>query len=147
MSQVFRNRYLYMINLALLVTFQIASAYWQLWSLFQLPGGIDLYLIINLVFSIIAIWGLLLIVNHIRLGLYFSLFLAAAGLITSVSSLYHLFVDQVNFRPLSLIILVCIILVVSIIQGAKAAENLIRIFRRHHHHKDSKHTPVSTQRL
>lgn len=145
MSQLLRNRYLYMVNFSLLVTFQIASAYWQLWNIFKLPGGIDLFLGITLVFAILSTWGLLLIVNHKRQGLYFSLFLAAAGLVTCLSSLYHLFFAQTSFRPFSLIVLAGLILVVSILQGIRAAENLITIYQHHRQHqKETKHTHATT---
>ena len=40
---------LYLTNLALLATHEIDSAYWHEWNLFNLPGEIDLFLVLNFI--------------------------------------------------------------------------------------------------
>ncbi len=43
-----RLRWLFMLNATILCTHQIDAAYWHEWNLFQLPGGNQLNLILNL---------------------------------------------------------------------------------------------------
>ncbi len=48
---------LYMLNLALLATHEIDSAYWHEWEMFHLPGGVQGFLVLNLLLLLIFIVG------------------------------------------------------------------------------------------
>ena len=49
--------WLYLLNCALLFSHEIDSAYWQEWDLFGLPGGIQLFLVLNLLLLVVALYG------------------------------------------------------------------------------------------
>jgi len=46
-----------LLNCALLFSHEIDSAYWQEWNLFGLPGGIQLFLVLNLLLLVVALYG------------------------------------------------------------------------------------------
>jgi len=48
---------LYLLNLSLLITHEIDSAFWKEWELFRLPGGIQLFLLLNFVLVILYLLG------------------------------------------------------------------------------------------
>ena len=53
---------LYLANTALLIAHEIDSAYWHEWELFHLPGGIQLFVILNLLLVLLFLWGIPVIV-------------------------------------------------------------------------------------
>ena len=71
---------LYLINLALLATHEIDSAFWHEWKLFGLPGGIDLFLILNLALLLLFLYGFEKVVEWKKGAPAFSYFLAASGI-------------------------------------------------------------------
>jgi len=48
---------LYILNFALLFTHEIDSAFWQEWKLFGIPGGIQVFLVLNFLLLLVALWG------------------------------------------------------------------------------------------
>ena len=75
---------LYLLNLALLSTHEIDSAFWHEWKLFNLPGGIDLFLILNFVLLLIFLYGFEKVVNWGKGAVTFSYLLAASGIFAFV---------------------------------------------------------------
>jgi hypothetical protein len=71
---------LYLINLALLATHEIDSAFWHEWKLFGLPGGIDLFLILNFALLLLFLYGFEKVVEWKKGAPAFSYFLAASGI-------------------------------------------------------------------
>ena len=71
---------LYLINLALLFTHEIDSAFWHEWDLFNLPGGIDLFLIVNLVLIIVFLTGFEKVAAWKNGAWTYSLILALTGI-------------------------------------------------------------------
>ena len=49
---------LYILNTALLFTHQVEAGYWKEWELFHLPGGVDFFLVANLLLLIAVLFGL-----------------------------------------------------------------------------------------
>jgi hypothetical protein len=49
--------WLYLLNAAVLFTHEIDSAYWHEWELFGLPGGIQVFLCVNLLLIIVILYG------------------------------------------------------------------------------------------
>jgi hypothetical protein len=70
---------LYLVNSALLFTHEVDSGYWQEWQLFDLPGGIQMFLVMNFVLVIIGLLGFKYVVLQRRAGVWFSLVQAASG--------------------------------------------------------------------
>lgn len=72
---------LYVVNLALLFTHEMEGAYWHEWDMFGLPGDIEGYLMVNFVLLLVALLGLVLLLNERKSGYFFSMLLAATGII------------------------------------------------------------------
>lgn len=49
--------WLYLLNAAVLITHEIDAAYWHEWELFGIPGGIQTFLILNLLLVILILYG------------------------------------------------------------------------------------------
>jgi len=75
---------LYLLNLALLATHEIDSAFWHEWDLFTLPGGIDLFLILNLVLLLLFLYGFEKVVKREKGAAPFSYLLAFSGIFAFV---------------------------------------------------------------
>lgn len=144
MRSIFRNRNLYVVNFALLATHEIDSAYWEEWNLFRLPGGIQLFLVLNLILFLAAGLGLVLVANQKKTGLYFSLTMAAAGLFAGAIHSYFLLTGHPEFNTPFSLGLLGLIIMVSILQGTKA----INALQGHHFHRHEsiQQTPVSSSR-
>jgi hypothetical protein len=107
---------LYLLNLTLLAAHEIDSAYWEVWNLFHLPGGIQVFLAVNFVLLLIFIFGYRQVVNNRRSGAYFALALAGVGLLTAGIHGYFYITQVKGFSlPASQIVL-ALILVVSGLQ-------------------------------
>jgi len=115
---------LYLLNLALLITHEIDSAFWKEWELFRIPGGIQLFLILNFLLVLIALIGYRQLLLDSRKGYLFSLLLALAGVFAFLIHGYFILTGHPEFRlPVSMGLLV-VILVVSLTQGVLALRML-----------------------
>ena len=47
---------LYLLNFALLFSHEIDSAFWKEWDLFGIPGGIQVFLFLNFLLLLVALW-------------------------------------------------------------------------------------------
>ena len=107
---------LYLINLALLITHEIDSAFWHEWNLFHLPGGIQFFLMINFVLILFFLLGIEKIIKWKKHAALFSYLLATSGIFAFVvHSLFILYGHTEFLLPVSIIILV-LIFVISVIQ-------------------------------
>jgi hypothetical protein len=91
---------LYITNLALLVTHEIDSAYWHEWKLFNLPGGIDLFLILNFILIIIFLFGLPRIIEWKKYADYFYLLLAFSGIFAFIIHTYFIYAGHPEFNTM-----------------------------------------------
>jgi len=108
---------LYLINFALLFTHEIDSAFWKEWELFGIPGGIQVFLLLNFILLIVALIGFRQVLLGEKYGNMFSLFLAASGVFAFSIHSYFILNGHTEFTlPASLALLV-IILIVSLVQG------------------------------
>lgn len=64
------------LNLALLIAHQIDAAWWQEWELFHLPGGIQLFNILNIVIFVPVLYGFGQVVRREHSGFLWSLVIA-----------------------------------------------------------------------
>jgi type IV secretory pathway VirB2 component (pilin) len=108
--------WLYFINATLLMLHEIDSAYWHEWKLFGVPGGMNGFLVFNLIAILLALYGFIEIVKQTTTGFFFSLFMAIVGVFTFGIHMYFLKKGRNEFRvPISITILI-LILVVSLAQ-------------------------------
>jgi len=64
---------LYLLNTALLSTHEIDSAFWKEWELFGLPGGIQVFLVLNLLLLLAVLYGFGQLLRGARSGQMFAL--------------------------------------------------------------------------
>ena len=115
---------LYLLNLALLLTHQIDSAYWREWELFHLPGGLQLNLVLNFLLAILALSGFALLLSGSSTGYWAALVLAAAGVVAfAIHSVFILKGSRAFRLPVSIGVLTAT-LVVSLVQGTLAISTL-----------------------
>lgn len=117
---------IYFLNSVLLFTHEVDSAYWNEWKLFDLPGGIQIFLFMNIILMMIGLVGLKYVVLRRRSGLWFSLVQALCGLIAFF--IHGTFIVQGHMEftlPMSEILLVLIV-VVSFAQGILSVRELMR---------------------
>jgi hypothetical protein len=99
--------WLYLLNASVLITHEIDSAYWHEWELFGIPGGIQLFLILNLLLVFFVFYGHQSLIQGRRSGLVFSWLLVMGGLIAVTIHSYYLLQDSEAFRlPVSLGLLI-----------------------------------------
>ena len=94
------NMNLYLLNFALLFTHEIDSAYWKEWELFRIPGGIQVFLVLN------------------------SLFLAASGVFAFFIHSYFILNGRCEFTMSASMVLLVLILIVSLEQGLIALDEM-----------------------
>lgn len=96
-------RHLYLANAAVLITHEIDSAYWQEWKLFGMPGGVQLFLILNLLLVVLVLHGFQGLLLQRPHGRTISWLLAAGGLFAVVFHGSYLLLGDPGFRlPVSL---------------------------------------------
>jgi hypothetical protein len=107
---------LYIVNFALLITHEIDSAFWHEWNLFGIPGGIQVFLILNFILIIVFLIGIEKVVKEERGANTFSYLLAACGIIAFTIHTLFIILGKPEFRlPVSIAILV-LILILSVVQ-------------------------------
>lgn len=108
---------LYLLNFALLFTHEIDSAFWKEWELFGIPGGIQMFLVLNILLLLVALIGFREVLQGGRYGSAFSLFLAASGAFAFSIHSYFILNGRSEFTlPVSMTLLF-LILIVSLVQG------------------------------
>jgi hypothetical protein len=74
--------YPYILTITLLVAHQIDSAYWHEWNLFGIPGGIQVFVLLNLPLVLFFLVGLAKVATGVQKGGWYSLTLALVGTAT-----------------------------------------------------------------
>lgn len=118
---------LFLINLALLITHEIDSAYWHEWDLFGLPGGIQLFLILNFLMMLVGLVGFQQFLLRRNSAFFFSLLVSALGLFAAVIHTIFLLAGRPEFRQAASILVLALILVISLIQGLLTMRNKAEI--------------------
>lgn len=110
---------LYRLNATVLLTHQMDAAYWQEWTLFGLPGGIQCYLLLNLPLVWLVLYGDQALTRGRPAGRVMSGVLAASGLFAAGFHGAWLLAGDPGFRlPLSLALLAATVLL-SPLQAAR----------------------------
>jgi len=96
----------YLANALVLLAHQIDAAFWKEWTLFGLPGGIQLFVILNLPIIALALWGQRALALGQSSGTVLSWLLVAGGLFAAGFHSLHLLQGDEAFRlPVSLALL------------------------------------------
>ncbi len=109
---------LYILNLALLITHEIDSAYWQEWNLFAIPGGIQVFLALNFLLMLVGLLGLAQLLRQKPSAYIFSWLVIGAGLFAFGIHSYFLLAGHPEFRLPASLFLLAAVLVVSLCQAA-----------------------------
>ena len=101
----------YLITMCLLIFHQIDAAYWKEWEMFYLPGGVQGFLLFNIILIPIVLLGYKSIIVNDPTARKYSYFCAGLGIITFVIYLAFMILDYAQFTlPLSMIIIMsCLI--------------------------------------
>jgi uncharacterized protein involved in response to NO len=118
---------LYSINAALLILHEIDSAFWKEWDLFGLPGGIELFLILNFFLIYFVLLGLKYIASGNSRGFYFALFLSVSGIVAFLLHTGYMLTGHTEFRTVMSIIILLLFFVFSLLLGRVAIQ-----YRRRH---------------
>jgi hypothetical protein len=111
------NVNLYMLNLALLITHEIDSAFWKEWDLFGLPGDIQGFLVINFILVLIGLIGLKQILSGKRNGRVFAFLLACAGIFAFIIHMYFILDGRHEFTSAVSVMILTATFIVSLLQG------------------------------
>lgn len=96
-------RRLYAGNAVVLLLHQVDAAYWEEWELFRLPGGVQLFVLLNAPIVAGVLRGHVAVATGARTATRWSAALAAAGLFAAVFHTAHLLTGDEAFRtPVSL---------------------------------------------
>ena len=120
------NTNLYLLNLALLITHEIDSAFWKEWNLFGLPGGIQEFLVVNFILMLVALVGFRNMISGKRSGYYYALILAGSGIFAFGIHLYSILQGHQEFTLLVSVVTLIMIFFLSLIQGVLALKALRR---------------------
>lgn len=115
----------YLTTMSLLIFHQIDAAYWQEWNLFNLPGGVEGYLLFNIIVIPIILIGYTNVIQSTSKAVIYSYGCAALGIITFLIHTVFLLLGHEQFKtPISLaILLLCLASAVwQIVQTKKWAQ-------------------------
>ncbi len=111
-------RWLYLLNATILITHEIDGAYWQEWELLGLPGGIQLFLLLNMLIVFAVLYGQQALMRGETAGTAMSWVLVAGGLFAVGIHSYFIFSGDLAFRQPMSVFLLGATFVVSLLQGA-----------------------------
>jgi hypothetical protein len=114
------NWIIYLINLTLLITHEIDSAFWKEWELFGMPGDIQGFLIANILIILGGLIGFRYLILGHKSGYYFALACAASGIFAFCIHMYFIMTGHQEFKLFVSIAILIAALIVSLIQGSLA---------------------------
>lgn len=107
---------IYLFNLALLATHEIDSAFWHEWKLFNLPGGIGLFLVLNFILLALFLFGFEKVVEWKKGAAIFSYLLAASGIFAFVIHSVFIFIGNPEFTSVISFGILILTFLTSVIQ-------------------------------
>ena len=114
---------LYLLNCALLFSHEIDSAFWKEWDLFGIPGGIQVFLFLNFLLLLVALFGFRQVLLGTRGGQWFSLLLGAAGVFAFSVHSYFILAGRPEFTLPASLVLLGLTLIVSLVQLLSTLKN------------------------
>ena len=98
---------LYVCTLGLLAAHQIDSAFWQEWDLFGMPGGIQVFVLVNVALILPFLYGLTCLVREPRTGAPYGVVLSGVGVFAFLIHMWFFAQGRPEFRaPVSIVVLV-----------------------------------------
>jgi len=110
--------WLYLLNAAVLITHEIDSAYWHEWELFGIPGGIQVFLSLNIILVIVILYGHQALALNRASGIVLSWVLVAGGLFAAAIHTFFLLQGSEAFRLPASLALIVSTFVLSLAQAA-----------------------------
>lgn len=107
---------LYLANAVVLITHEIDSAYWREWELFNLPGGIQLFLMLHIVLIGLVLYGYRLVILWGHAARLCSYLLASSGMLAVLIHGVFLLIGTPQFRSPTSLMLLAATLVLSLAQ-------------------------------
>lgn len=99
--------WLFLANATVLITHQIDAAFWHEWELFQIPGGNQMNLLLNLPIIAFVLYAHSRVVANIHTGMFHYKLLAALGFLTCAIHAGFLLIGSESFvQPMSIALLV-----------------------------------------
>jgi hypothetical protein len=96
----------YLMTMCLLIFHQIDAAYWKEWEMFYLPGGVQGFLLFNIVLIPIVLLGYRSVIAHEQKARNYSYFCAGLGITTFIIHLVFIILDYEQFTlPLSMFVI------------------------------------------
>lgn len=108
--------WIYLLNAVVLIIHEIDSAYWKEWELFRLPGGVAGFLLLHFPLLVFVLYGLALVRDASRAGLFFSLVLAGSGIFAWAIHNWFISRGRVEFTPAISRGILYMTLILSVIQ-------------------------------
>jgi len=97
---------LYLVNLSLIISHEIDSAFWHEWEMFNLPGGIQFFNILNFLLIMIFIYGFSFVIKMQKKGFVYSVILSIVGMSAFIIHIVFILAGYEQFIiPVSVIIL------------------------------------------
>jgi len=124
MKRFDKHETLYLVNSVLLFIHEEDSAYWREWELFGLPGGIQFFLLMDMILIAVGLIGFRYVVLKRRAGFWFALVQAGCGTLAFVLHGVFILNGHPEFTlPMSELVLV-LTFVVSITQAIVSIQEL-----------------------
>lgn len=110
--------WIYLLNASVLLTHEIDAAYWKEWQLFGIPGGIQFFLILNLILVFVVLYGLQALAQGQVAGIVLSWLLVAGGWFAGLIHSYFILSGDDAFRLPVSIFLLAATFILSTLQAA-----------------------------
>ncbi|GLR12169.1 hypothetical protein GCM10007907_09590 [Chitinimonas prasina] len=106
MSPQSHLRWLFLANATVLVTHQIDAAYWREWELFNIPGGNQVNLLLNIPIIALVLYAHSRVVANLRTGLNYYKLLAVLGFLTvGIHAFFFTLGREAFMQPMSVALL------------------------------------------
>jgi hypothetical protein len=109
---------LYLANAAVLLVHQMDAAYWHEWTLFGMPGGLALYLALNVPIALAVLAGYGAVAAQRPTAVPLSALLVLGGLFAGGFHAFHLARGDPAFRAAASLLLLAGAVILSLGQGA-----------------------------
>ena len=109
---------LYLANAAVLLVHQMDAAYWHEWTLFGMPGGLALYLALNVPIALAVLAGYGAVAAQRPAAVPLSALLVLGGLFAGGFHAFHLARGDPAFRAPASLLLLAGAVILSLGQGA-----------------------------
>lgn len=107
---------LYLANLIVLIAHQIDAAYWQEWDMFHLPGGIQLFVLANVLILFVILTGYRAVLLGLDTRVNYFLLLAGCGIFAVVFHGIYFAVGDERFKTAVSLVLLLATAIISVVQ-------------------------------